>query len=930
MMTPATLHRVVVQLRQTAAARQLDALADAELLARFRADRDPEAFEAIVRRYGGAVLGACRKVLPGRADAEDAFQATFLVLLQSGHTIRQGQALAGWLTGVAHRVALKALAATARRERVEKRNRRVGDDSPDLSWREACAVLHEELDRLPDKYRLPLLLCYLGGKSRDEAAQQLGVELGTLRGRLARGRDRLRARLTRRGVTLSAGLMTFVANSVPAGGPPETLLRSTLEAAATGRIPAQVAALLHGATPSMALGKITLLTTVVLVAGFLAAIGLPTAAQPPAEKTQASTARATDQAALAVAGTVVGPDGKPVPAAKLYLVSSKRTKPEVVATADESGKFRFAVKPEEVGQNGRVVATGGTHAPDWIDLARAGKGPVTLRLRKDDIAFTGKVVTLEGQPVAGATIEAERLGKPEEGEDLKPWLDRNVSLRKESIWLNERNLVTVAPPAFGPPLTATTDKDGKFRLTGAGSDRVLAVRVRGEGIEHKFVWIVTRPDAPRDGYIKTGDLNHGVYGPELTVLVGPAKPITGTVLDRATGKPVAGIKVQEVRRGNTTAFTDAKGKFRLDGVPKGAFYAVSAAGGPGLPYFDVTQFALKDTPGLDPLAIEFQLDRGIEIAGRVTDQVTGQPVAGRVHYNASENNPNLKDFPPNAEPRVIISDWGQVRPDGTYSVLAIPGPGALCVCASAQSLYPVRDVGQELRRFNVRGQPVAPVHAVLGVDVDPKAPASLVWNVTLSSGKSRKGTVLDPDGRPLEGVAVAGLTPGERPDVLKSAEFTLAGLGDRKRVLIFVHPEKKLGGQVVASGESPDAITVKLQPLGTLTGQVVDSEGKPWAGLKVALKPRVPRVDYDNLPNEMSAFQGLNSISRGFWSKFLGREVTTDKDGRFTLDGVLPGTGFDLYVSDGDLAKPLTLVTQRRDVRAEAGKTSDLGVLKKE
>src|SRR5205807_425229 len=100
------------------------------------------------------------------ADVEDAFQATFVVLFKSARTIRRQQALGGWLTGVAHRVALKALAAATRRQRVEQRQKPTTAEAPDLSWHEACAILHEELDRLPDKYRLPLLLCYLEGKSR--------------------------------------------------------------------------------------------------------------------------------------------------------------------------------------------------------------------------------------------------------------------------------------------------------------------------------------------------------------------------------------------------------------------------------------------------------------------------------------------------------------------------------------------------------------------------------------------------------------------------------------------------------------------------------------------------------------------------------------------------------------------------------------------
>jgi hypothetical protein len=139
---------------------------------------------------------------------------------------------------------------------------------------------------------------------------------------------------------------------------------------------------------------------------------------------------------------------------------------------------------------------------------------VTLRLRKDDVPFTGRVLTLEGQPVVGAIFEVEKLGKPADGDDLKAWIDNNVKLRKESIWVNERGLLMVGPSAFGTKLTATTDKDGKFRLTGAGRDRVLNVRVRGDGVEHKFFRLATRPDAPKEGYISVR--NRAIVTPHAT------------------------------------------------------------------------------------------------------------------------------------------------------------------------------------------------------------------------------------------------------------------------------------------------------------------------------------------------------------------------------------------------------------------------------
>jgi RNA polymerase sigma factor (sigma-70 family) len=213
--TAATLARTV----RLAARRVGRPTPDAELLAAFVRSKDPAAFEGLVRRHGPLVLTACRAVLSDPADADDACQATFVVLHRKAHTVRDARTLGGWLFRVARRSALEVKAAAARRRDREAHAAKPEPlPAPDLSWREACAVLHEELDQLPPRYRLPLLLCYLEGKSRDEAATELGWTHDSVRGRLNRGRERLRKRLEKRGITLSAGLIAAVA--VPVGVAP--------------------------------------------------------------------------------------------------------------------------------------------------------------------------------------------------------------------------------------------------------------------------------------------------------------------------------------------------------------------------------------------------------------------------------------------------------------------------------------------------------------------------------------------------------------------------------------------------------------------------------------------------------------------------------------------------------------------------------------
>lgn len=244
---------------------------DAELLDRFRQNRDGTAFAALVRRHGRAVLSACRQVLANPADVDDAFQATFLVLVRKADAI-EGATLGSWLYAVAHRLAVRARSDARRRAERESAaaRRRTEATPPEPPWREAVAVLHEELDRLPGAYRRVLLLCYLRGLSREEAAAELGRSAGAVKGQLERGRKMLADRLARRGIGLSAGLLAVVTgNSAGAGGPPSGLIELTVRAV-TGTPSPAAAALVRGALPMTNVTKSALASAVV---GLVALVG---------------------------------------------------------------------------------------------------------------------------------------------------------------------------------------------------------------------------------------------------------------------------------------------------------------------------------------------------------------------------------------------------------------------------------------------------------------------------------------------------------------------------------------------------------------------------------------------------------------------------------------------------------------------------------
>jgi RNA polymerase sigma factor (sigma-70 family) len=273
------LRTVIDSLRRAVDSRGAGALPDAELLERFAAGRDQAAFELLLWRHGPMVLGICRRVLRHDQDSEDAFQATFLTLVRKAGSVARREAVAGWLARVAFRVALAARAEAAKRPAAT-----AGAEPPapagadDLVWRDLRPVLDEEVSRLPEKYRLPFVLCYLEGKTNEEAARELGCPKGTVLSRLAWARRRLRARLTRRGLTLSAGLLAAtVARRAPAAVPAplvEATARAGMLAAAgplTG-VSARVADLTKGALRAMWLTNLKTALAVGLAAGVLGTV----------------------------------------------------------------------------------------------------------------------------------------------------------------------------------------------------------------------------------------------------------------------------------------------------------------------------------------------------------------------------------------------------------------------------------------------------------------------------------------------------------------------------------------------------------------------------------------------------------------------------------------------------------------------------------
>ncbi len=656
-----------------------------------------------------------------------------------------------------------------------------------------------------------------------------------------------------------------------------------------------------------------LVGTGALAAGGRAAKGGDAPPSAPPAKAESPARRAPVQAAgkregdVTVSGRVLGPDDRPVAGARLFLApwGVKKEDLKVLATTGNDGRFRAAVPATVVGRGAKLVAVAKDHGPDWVWLGeKTAANEFTLRLVRDDVPVTGRVLDLEGRPVAGAAVGVLFMQEV----DLKPWLaDPKHS---ELATTGKRYL----PTDLDGPAAATTDRDGRFRLTGFGRDRVAHLQIRGPGIEGTDVEVITRAGKVDGLRLES----RAVYPPGANFTVRPSKAIVGTVRDRRTGKPVAGIAVVLANATWTwaRATTDEKGHYKIDGAGKQKEYAVAAG---GLPYFNATKMHVPDTPGLDPLVVDFDLSHGVVVKGRLTDAATGKPVRGRAGYAPLPDNPNLKDFADLGQPQVIAADTGKTAADGSFTVLAIPGPGRLTAVADDADAYAVARE-DDMRQHN----------AVARINVSEKDGESQVRDMALRPARSLAGSVIGPDGKPVSGACAAGLHAvwqyGRGAEKLQGNSIRISGLTPKdERVVVFLHPEKKLAKVQKVTAEDQEPLTVRLEPTGTLAGRVLDAEGRPWAGVKVRAAYRVQDLeqartagkDDEGLPWELL-------FDYPAWDKVINREATTDKDGKFHLDGLVPGLKYDLGVNDGTPQD----VIRRESLSVEPGRDNDLGDLK--
>ncbi|HZV05282.1 MAG TPA: sigma-70 family RNA polymerase sigma factor [Gemmataceae bacterium] len=700
---------------------------DGDLLTRFVTSRDDAAFAALVRRHSGMVLSVCRRVLRNQHDVEDAFQATFIKLVEKAAAIRKRNSVGSWLHGAAYRIASDLRVRLARRQAspltidVEAPH---GEDARAQLWHEIHTALDQELAKLPERFRAPLVLCYLEGRTRDEAALRLGWSVGVVRGRLERGRQLLRKGLRRRGIALPAALLGTGLTEVGASAAPAYLLIRTVSTALQFRNGAGLAAsglsepvieLLNQGKIAMLFTKKKMLLFAVVVIGLLGGVAM----YPQVKNSSPEVAWAEDQplqslpaeAKVELTGRVVGPDGKPAAGARVAVFTPEKSsfgdgKPLATTAAD--GIFKFSVPRSELAlhlgeQNtgAQVVATADGYGLAWrsvaaflpkeeqsgtqrfLNLFRGGNEPI-LRLVADDAPLSGQIKTQDGKPVGGVRIAVQWLGGNDK-EDLGPWLAavaRNESYVQATYAHMNRNLAGSGMARFA----ATTDKDGRFRLTGIGRGRLAHLLISGSNAAYSYILVRTAPGEK----VNVNGLSQafcspnaqGCFGNEIQLTVPPSRPIEGVVKDAETGKPVAGALIQSYKLAGSNTIgddllstqTDASGRFRLEGMPVGGKSLLTVRGPTDQPYLAAV-VEVDTSAGKGPVKTDIEVRRGVWVEGQVTEAKTGRPLAAKIDVVYPDNNPNLAQY--RNHTMFLPGKLHRTDGSGRFRVPAIPGRAAV-------------------------------------------------------------------------------------------------------------------------------------------------------------------------------------------------------------------------------------------------------------
>ncbi|HMC66202.1 MAG TPA: sigma-70 family RNA polymerase sigma factor [Gemmataceae bacterium] len=947
---------VVRHIRSLVASEGAGHLPDHVLLQRFTQEHEERAFAALVRRHGPLVLGVCRRVLHNWHDAEEAFQATFLVLARKAASIRKHESVGGWLHNVAYHAALKARAQAATRQLRERQSRvrsdcdsratRYPDPLDELTGRELLAVMDEELQRLPERFRVPLVLCYLEGQTRDQAAQQLHCALRTLERRLEAGKKLLGSRLARRGVTLSAvGLATALTASAAAAALPATLVGATVKAtmlALTGKAAlGAAAALAQDVIRGMAIAKLKLVTAVLATIGIIGlgvgtithriiaerqpAIPATAAALKEQRKTDLRAvraqknpeptvtpqpAKAEDTERMTVTGRVLDASGKPVAGAQVAVIGQPKTPTrggdlssgdnQVLDQTKANREGRFGLKvPRTSSARFRYVAVVAGSKGHGLGMQQvnpdAERPKAEIKLPPEQI-IRGRILDLQGRPTAGVKVHVTAIGKSELGMPIPL-----------SFWN--------APKRFSPwPEAVTTDNEGRFVLHGLNRDQGVWLEVFDDRFARHSVRVPPEKEQK-----------------QVALTLAPAQIIEGRVLAEDTGNPVPHAHVtvtawdnEELFQANGTGMdgdADAEGRFRLNPFP-GKQFTVIAYASHGQPYL-IRQKLFKWPKGAVKHAIEVRLPRGVLVRGKITEAKSGVPVAAAsVQYLPRRNNPNQRDD--------IVIGWQATsvsNRDGIFHMAVIPGQGSLLIQGNPPD-YVHLEIGSKQVDFDQPGGQRLYPDGLVVLDLKKEEKTKEVA-VTLRRGVTIRGRLVGPDGKPVaKALMLSRINPQPHWHTsplqveVRDGRFELHGCDPEKTYPVyFLDPHNKLGATVQISGkQAGETVEVKLAPCGKAVARFVDTQDKPVANfnplMEIVITPGPHSRDRDAYEKGLllADSQYLANVDRvNYWAG-----PKADREGRITFAALIPGMTYRIVSHEKGGA------VVKKDFTVKSGETVDL------
>jgi RNA polymerase sigma factor (sigma-70 family) len=953
-MARAPLRTVLHHLQTLAAARDTKDQTDAELLDTFTSQNDQAAFTALVQRHGPLVLAVCRRVLHQFQEAEDAFQATFLLLARRAAGIRKTESLASWLHGVAYRMATNARRAAERRRRHEERAQANPPANPawEVVWREVQCALDQEIQRLPPRYREPFVLCCLENRSGAEAARQLRLKDGTVWSRLAHARKLLRERLARRGITLSAVLgATALAQGTGQTAVPGLLERATAGAAleflagqtTAGAVSANVITLVEGGTKIMSAAKVKMALALVLAGGILAAgagMGLqresaaprpdPTPAAPtpvPSGQTaggRPSVAKPADardsdnegaQEEQTARAVVRDAAGKPVAGARVYwagavapklsdivMPKGQQRQPIVTiladGTTDRDGRceLRARFTPGHYALM-QLVATApdfglaGNHVADLND-------PVAITLHPE-LKIKGQLLTPAGTPAKGVRVQLQSITRG----------------REESVGVSWGQHGTV-PPYW--PASVLTDDQGRFTFGGFSDGADGHLTATHHDFAQEELYVSSKAEVS-DGY-KAFDIKP--LKPDFKHTLAPARPVQGVVTAEDTGKPMADVIVEVIpwgRHGGMTfdGRTDAQGRYRISGhAATSDFLGYWIAAFPPADSGYVAVSARHDQGwpvGAKSLEQNLTLPRGRLVRGRVRDAGTRQPIAGAsIVYQPKPGNPHNRQHY-DLRNRVLSDK------DGRFTVTALAWEGVLVAEGPNPDYRRVILPGNE-----INGTSDLFPHGYVRIDIPEKsepAPATL----ELRKGVTLEAKVVRPDGSPvpwtyaacreLNAVQIDRWPNSKR---FEKGLFRLTGAdpGQTYRVF-FIQPDMHLGAVADLKYDGKPA-EVRLEPAASVRGKLVDKDGAPAKGYQAYALLLLTKEE-----GKLSRSDWFSSDRLVIYSNITQdfADRTRNADGSFLVDNLIPGA--QMYLVGA--ANNQTVV--RTPITLKPGEVKDLGTL---